>query len=659
VKSKKRNSTPLINLSPLCEEIISKTVNLALIHIDGKIIYASGTALKVSGYRKEEFIGKSALKTIHPDDREKIKKIFEFRRKGKIVPEYELRIINKAGEIKTLLVNGSEIKIENQRAFLILLTDITEQKLAEKKLQETKDQLMFMFNNLKDAVYIFSLNPKPHFEYISPSIEELTGFTTAEHYKDFNVIYKYISDKDFKSIIDELNPGYNTRTIRIKIKTKNNLIKWIDISNKFLFSGNKIDKVFGSARDVTNEVNMQMTLKQNEERFRTTFDKNFDAFYFLECKFNKKGKLIDFVFNNLNTAAEKEMKVNKFDLIGKGICEVYNINKEQGFFTKYKDVYETGIAKEEEYHIPEGYPGACWYYHQVIPLENGVAIANKNITERKKAEDALRKNESMLRRLVGSADSLFMIFNKDIRYDYVTGPDRYKINYSDIVGKSPYDFFEHDFAGFIIERVKKVFTTGETIKSESKLEWNNKTEYFFDEVYPIRNDSREVISVAQISQNITELREERQMLAQLQESLTYLENKIANRYASNLSDSIKNVPNKESKSNILLMVNNKPEIVKLGNIKFIKASDNYSIVTLLTNKTLTTRKSLNEWEKQLNKNFFIRINRGTIINLEQIARIDKWFNRAYKITLKDSDDSFTISRRYFIKIKNYLSPVYY
>ena len=62
-------------------------------------------------------------------------------------------------------------------------------------------------------------------------------------------------------------------------------------------------------------------------------------------------------------------------------------------------------------------------------------------------------------------------------------------------------------------------------------------------------------------------------------------------------------------------------------------------------------RSLKDWEMKLPVNYFVRIHRNAIINLEYVDRVEGWFNYSYKVFLKEVDEPLVISRRYAAKLK--------
>lgn len=97
---------------------------------------------------------------------------------------------------------------------------------------------------------------------------------------------------------------------------------------------------------------------------------------------------------------------------------------------------------------------------------------------------------------------------------------------------------------------------------------------------------------------------------------------------------------------------NKPQFIKINDIECIAAFNEYTNIYMINNKKLVIRKSLREWESMLPNDKFIRIHRSTIINFDYVDRVEKFYNRSYVVYLKNIKQPFTISQRYFSKLKN-------
>jgi two-component system, LytTR family, response regulator len=91
--------------------------------------------------------------------------------------------------------------------------------------------------------------------------------------------------------------------------------------------------------------------------------------------------------------------------------------------------------------------------------------------------------------------------------------------------------------------------------------------------------------------------------------------------------------------------------VKVNSIILITAAAAYTEIITSKGQKLLAHKSMKEWESRLPENTFVRIHRSTIINIDFIEKMDKWFNYSYRVYLKTIDKPISISRRYIAAIR--------
>lgn len=106
---------------------------------------------------------------------------------------------------------------------------------------------------------------------------------------------------------------------------------------------------------------------------------------------------------------------------------------------------------------------------------------------------------------------------------------------------------------------------------------------------------------------------------------------------------------------LLVSVKNKTKFIRIGDIVCVTALGEYSTINLSDGSKIVLRKVLKEWEKKLSSDIFLRIHRSTIINLNYAVRIEKWYNRSFKVYMKGDNQEFIISQRYAVKLKSRLS----
>ena len=105
---------------------------------------------------------------------------------------------------------------------------------------------------------------------------------------------------------------------------------------------------------------------------------------------------------------------------------------------------------------------------------------------------------------------------------------------------------------------------------------------------------------------------------------------------------------------LFLQVNSNMKFIKVSDLICINASGDYSEIYAGDVKKGLTNKSMREWEGRLPENHFCRIHRSTIINLDYIAKVEKWFNNSYRLHLKGLETPMIMSRRYASKLKDML-----
>lgn len=105
---------------------------------------------------------------------------------------------------------------------------------------------------------------------------------------------------------------------------------------------------------------------------------------------------------------------------------------------------------------------------------------------------------------------------------------------------------------------------------------------------------------------------------------------------------------------LFVNLNNQFRFIKVSSILSISAAGDYSKILTASDQKGLVQKSMKEWEKRLPEQYFCRIHRSTIINMENIERLEKWHNYAYRVYLKGLEHPYIMSRRYASQLKHKL-----
>ena len=241
---------------------------------NGKIIEVNDSILRISGYTRDESIGKSTIELNHwENDNDRNKFLEEVQNTGR-VKNFEANFRKKSGEIFTGLISGEIIYLKELKCVLSVIHDITERKQAEESLQKSEQRLKALIDAIPDMM--LRLNKEGVYLDYKPSEKE------DLYYQFESIIGKRnrdITPPEFADMIDEkIYKTITTREIqafeyRLPVNPK-------DLSTyeaRMVPSGN--DEVIAIIRDITERKRAEEQLKESEARLRelnATKDKFFN-----------------------------------------------------------------------------------------------------------------------------------------------------------------------------------------------------------------------------------------------------------------------------------------------------------------------------------------------------------------------------------------------
>ena len=152
------------------------------------------------------------------------------------------------------------------------------------------------------------------------------------------------------------------------------------------------------------------TLSLVESRFRGAIAASLDAFFLCESVRDRGGRIVDFKIVELNARGEVFLGKSRADLLGQRAGELLPELRQTGLLQQLIAVVETGESYEDEVQVRNPSGEARWVRHQVVRVEDGVAITSRDITKRKQVQESLAESEARFRHLVESAtDGIYRI----------------------------------------------------------------------------------------------------------------------------------------------------------------------------------------------------------------------------------------------------------
>ncbi len=109
------------------------------------------------------------------------------------------------------------------------------------------------------------------------------------------------------------------------------------------------------------------------------------------------------------------------------------------------------------------------------------------------------------------------------------------------------------------------------------------------------------------------------------------------------------------KERVLVNINGKPRLIVIKDLILIEGEGDYTRLHFPDKKELVVRKLISEWDTHLPDEQFIRVHKSSIVNIDFIEKIEKWYNRSYVIFLKHVEKPVTVSQRKIPLLKSRFS----
>jgi diguanylate cyclase (GGDEF)-like protein/PAS domain S-box-containing protein len=176
--------------------------------------------------------------------------------------------------------------------------------------------------------------------------------------------------------------------------------------------GNAVDTHFIAIKqDITERMRAQDALVESERRYRSLFENMLEGVAYCETLFDDRGRPIDFVYLDVNNAFGTLTGLE--NVVGKRVTEVIPGIKESQpeLFERYGRV---ALTDEPERFEIELKALGRWFSISAYSAGNGCFVATlDNITERKRAEEALGESEERFRALVTASSDVVYRMSPD------------------------------------------------------------------------------------------------------------------------------------------------------------------------------------------------------------------------------------------------------
>ena len=454
----KKAEKKLLESEERYRDLVNRISDLLLeVSLNGKITYASPQIYDIFGFTFEEIQNKRINKFIHPKDLPKVVKAMKegFDTRENVTIEY--RTLHKDGHYIYASAKGSYM--DNGR-FYGVVRDITERKVAEKKLKESEMKYRHLFENSPFFIGIVDTTGKLIDSNFA--INEFMSLHTKEDVlgKNFNEILS-LNDKNkvliptFAELFKSSLNGIKKEPFEFELFRSVRDSIWLSVEGSSLeINGKKVLQFF--IQDITERKQVEKALKQAVNQWSTTFDAMTDSVFLL----NLENTIIQCNKATLEMLGKSEYQ----EIIGHSCCELLHDLSEPIDWCPMERMKVTGISESSIAQM-----GDKWVQVSVDPVlddnDNPIGAVHViyDITERKIAEALLKESEEKYRLISENANDLIGVLNRKFKYEYINKQTFLQVlgyTNKDLIGKSFLKFIHPEDIEYAANGLKDCFKMG-------------------------------------------------------------------------------------------------------------------------------------------------------------------------------------------------------
>jgi PAS domain S-box-containing protein len=367
-----------------------------LLDTTGRVAFCNNYLLDLVGHSRREVIGKDWFETFVPaEERDSIKsEFFKNISSGAIPPHFENSILTRQAERRLILWNNTVLRDlqGNVIGTASIGEDVTEQRRAAEALRESEERYRTLAEAAHDMIFIIDREGRVQYvnsfaaRYFNVQPDELSG---AERGPLFPSPIDEQQRRSLQTVFETGKPFYIETETPFPDRTIW-LGTWLapmrDLSGQIV-------AVLGTARDITARKQTEKSLLDNETRLRRVTDNMLD----LVAQFDLRG-----VFAYASPSHQTILGYAPDQLIGTSLLDFVHPDDHKHLIKAIQVSRKQGIPSRVEFRYKHADGHYLWLEAVGKPLYDeagrlyGAVSGSRDITERKRAEEDLRRHDAIL-----------------------------------------------------------------------------------------------------------------------------------------------------------------------------------------------------------------------------------------------------------------------
>lgn len=387
-------------------------------------IYANDACTTILGFPKDRLLADDGFSymfsRIHPDDlgtvEQDYKQIFDKLSGGEqnleedVLFEMRYRLKdanNKWRWVYTKAIAFNKITDKSVSHILQIVYDITQLKRTEKALLDSEQRYRQLIERVPDGIY--RSTPDGRFINVNSALVGMLGFNSHEDLLSVNIPKDLFFDPAERArLVEKLQKGEKSPSV-IRLKKKDGSTIWVE-DHGHLQCDAKGQPLYyeGVLRDITDRKVAEEELRESQEMLRSITESSPDYIIMLDLKGN-----IQFINRPIaQFVTEKIIGTSIYDYVPTEYRKGLRAFLAGVVKTKKPDRYEVQYRSRDGYtFLFEASTGPVLRDGKVIAL----TMNSRDITERRRTEEALRENELRFRALFERNNDAILIIRLDGR----------------------------------------------------------------------------------------------------------------------------------------------------------------------------------------------------------------------------------------------------
>ncbi len=395
---------------------------MLVLNVNGRCVSANQAFCDLIGYTAEEVLANSMPEITHPEDlavsTQTLRRLINGEAKS---CQIEKRYMHKNGRAVWVLLTATMVpRSDHLQADLAvgLVQDISPRKAAEAALQRSEALFRTIAENAGDLIMIVNY-PERNTLYVSPAYQKLLGYSVDE-LQDHNALAVVHPDDlplIHRATEKMVREGTNGVITELRYRHKNGHWHHVEAHACAVRNvGGELESIVVISRRIDDRILAQQKLKDREERLQLLLDSTAESIYGLDmsgkCTFCNQALLRTLGYEAANA------------LLGKKMHEVIHHSHADGSAypaeeCRVLEVFRTGSLIHVDNEVLWRSDGTCfpveYWSHPIKDVGKtvGCMVTFVDITERKAAQEALRRAHEEAELFINSVPSILIAIGSD------------------------------------------------------------------------------------------------------------------------------------------------------------------------------------------------------------------------------------------------------